>query len=168
VPDSKVVPARPSRPDIDFGAIFAEFDTLLMGRRSYEALAGYGGAGAYPGMKVVVASRTRKASQHPKVTVVGEVAEAVPALRQEAGKDVWLWGGGDLFRSLLDLGLVDAVEVAVLPVLLGGGIPFLPSAQARTRLTLSGHRVYPKTGTVLLKYDVPKGSPKARRRKAAG
>jgi dihydrofolate reductase len=64
------------------------------------------------------------------------------------------FGGGDLFRSLLDLGLVDTVEVAVIPVLLGRGIPLLPTPAGRSRLTLTSHRVFRKTGTLSLAYDV--------------
>ncbi len=153
----------PMDPDIDFGALFSQFDTLLMGRRTYEGLAGQGGVGMFSGMKVVVASRTLKAADHPKVTVVSEqLHAAVAALRKEKGKDIWLFGGGSLFRSLLELGLVDTVEVAVLPVLLGEGIPLLPSPSARATLTLTRHRVYNKTGTVLLEYAVKRGRARAR------
>jgi dihydrofolate reductase len=84
----------------------------------------------------------------------------VAALRRKEGKDIWLFGGGDLFRSLLALGLVDTVEVAVIPVLLGGGIPLLPSPAKQAGLTLTGHRVYERTGTVLLEYTVRGGWPK--------
>jgi len=153
----------PMDPDIDFAALFSEFDTLVMGRRTYEAMAGQGGGGSFPGMKVVVVSRTLEADRHPKVRIVSaNLARAVEAIRKERGKDVWLFGGGDLFRSLLQLGLVDTVEVAVLPVLLGGGIPLLPSKASRTSLRLTSHRVYAKTGTVLLKYEVKRK--RARRR----
>ena len=82
------------------------------------------------------------------------LGEAVAALKKEPGKDIWLWGGGDLFRSLLDLNLVDTVEVGVVPVVLGQGIPLLPSPARQTRLTLTSHQVYKKTGTVSLVYDV--------------
>ncbi len=75
------------------------------------------------------------------------------ALRAEPGKDIWLFGGGSLFRSLLDAGLVDTVEVAIMPVLLGGGIPLLPPPAKQTKLKLTGHKVY-KTGIVSLEYSV--------------
>ena len=75
------------------------------------------------------------------------------ALRAEWGKDIWLFGGGSLFRSLLDAGLVDTVEVAVMPVLLGGGIPLLPPPAERAKLKLTGQKVY-KAGIVLLEYAV--------------
>ena len=153
-------------PEIDFAALFAQFDTLLMGRRTYEGITGKGGGGLSPGMKVVVVSRTLKAAEHPKVTVVPgtRVKEAVAALRQEKGKDIWLFGGGELFRSLLELGLVDSVEVAVLPVLLGGGIPLLPAPASRAALTLTRQRVYRKTGTVLLEYAVKRSRGRGRSR----
>ena len=65
-----------------------------------------------------------------------------------------MFGGGLLFRNLLEFGLVDSVEVAILPILLGNGIPLLPATETRAGLKLAGHRVYPKTGTILLEYAV--------------
>lgn len=144
----------PSDPDIDFGALFAQFDTLLLGRRTFEAM---GGQGQSPGMKTVVVSRTLKAADHPGVTVIGDgLAEAITALKAKPGKDIWLFGGGELFRSLASMGLVDRVEVAVVPVLLGGGIPLAPPPLAQTRLTLDGHRLYKKSGIMLLEYAIKK------------
>jgi len=78
----------------------------------------------------------------------------VTDLRAKPGKDIALFGGGDLFRSLLGAGLVDQVHFHVVPVLLGGGIPFLPSPAGRARLALKAHRVYGRTGTVGLEYDI--------------
>lgn len=75
-------------------------------------------------------------------------------LKAAKGKDIWLFGGRSLFRSLLDLGLVDAVEVAVIPVRLGGGLPLLPNPAKLAKLKLTKHRVYEKTGTVALEYAV--------------
>ena len=71
----------------------------------------------------------------------------------EPGKDIWLFGGGSLFRSLLAARLVDTVEVAVIPVLLGGGIPLLPPPTQQAKLRLVGNKVY-KTGIVSLEYAV--------------
>jgi dihydrofolate reductase len=50
--------------------------------------------------------------------------------------------------------LVDTVEIAVIPVLLGEGIPLLPAPAKDTRLKLTGHKVYGKSGIVLLEYAV--------------
>lgn len=153
-------------PDIDFAAMAGEFDTLLMGRKTFAPMARTKGGGSpFGAMKIVVVSSTFSPRDHPHVTFIQEdLAQAVAALREGEGKDIWLFGGGELFRSLLGLGLVDTVEVAVIPVLLGGGIPLLPVPAARTTLVLKSHRVYGKTGTVSLVYDVKRGSSGKRRR----
>jgi dihydrofolate reductase len=141
-------------PDIDFKALFANFDTMLVGRRSFMMMGGKG-SGAMPGMKALVFSRTLDPKKYPKATIVADrVEETIAELRAEPGKDIWLFGGGSLFASLLEAGLVDDVQVAVIPVLLGGGIPLLPPPAKQTKLRLTSHRVYEKTGTVLLEYAV--------------
>ncbi|CAN5710111.1 dihydrofolate reductase family protein [soil metagenome] len=137
-------------PDIDFAAIFDEFDTLLMGRRTFEGV-----AEGFPGMKVFVFSRFLRQDDHPDVTIVSDrVRETLDGIRKEPGKDIWLYGGGELFRSLLELGCVDTVEPAVVPVLLGGGRPLLPPPTDRRPLRLTEQRLYEKSGIVLLQYDV--------------
>ena len=155
----------PSDPDIDFGALFAQFDTMLVGRKTFEATAGSGGGNSF-GMKTVVVSKTLKAADHPGVTVIADdLPGQVKRLKAEPGKDIWLFGGGELFRSLASLGLVDRVEIAVVPVLLGGGIPMVPAPLAQTRLRLEGHKLYPKSGIMLLDYAV---SDHRRRRATTG
>src|SRR6185436_1708725 len=101
----------PREPEIDFGAMFKQFDTLLMGRRTFEIAHGHGGGGFGMKMKTVVVSTTLRAADYPGVQVISEnVAEEIKALKAAPGKDIWLFGGGHLFRSLASLGLVDRVE----------------------------------------------------------
>lgn len=154
-------------PDVDFNGIFARYDTFLMGRRTYEVTRGQGGG--MGGSKVFVFSRTLRPKDHPKVTVVNEhVEQVLTELRGQPGKDICLFGGGSLFRSLLDLKQVDAVEVGVMPHLLGGGVPLVEPPARQARLKLTGHKVYPKSGSVGLEYAVDYAEAKARRpRKAA-
>lgn len=139
-------------PDIDFMALMGAFDTVLLGRKTYEATRQHGGGGGMPGMQAYVFSRTLRQKDCPGVIVSDNPAETVKALKAAPGKDLWLFGGGSLFRSFLELGLVDSVEAAVIPVLLGGGLPLLPDPAQRTKLRLIKHRIYEKTGTVSLEY----------------
>lgn len=144
----------PNDPDIDFGALFAQFDTLLLGRKTFEATNSGGGGGGF-GMKSVVVSRTLRAADHPGVTVIADdLAGQIKKLKAVPGKDIWLFGGGELFKSLASLGLVDRVEIAVVPVLLGGGTPMVPTPLPQTKLKLEGHRLYAKSGIMLLEYAV--------------
>jgi dihydrofolate reductase len=145
----------PMDPEVDFRAIASRYDTLLMGRRTYEVARQGPGGGSMPGMKTIVVSRTLRPDDHPSITIIGQnLAEAIGRLRAAPGKDIWLFGGGALFASLLALGQVDAVEVAVVPILLGGGLPLLPPGTERMKLKLVSHKVYNTTGIVALEYQV--------------
>lgn len=140
-------------PAIDFESFFKQFDTVLLGRRTFEAMAREGRAGI-PGMETYVFSRTLRQRDYPDVTILGEQSsETLATLRSKSGKDIWLFGGGSLFHSLLNAGLVDTVEVAIIPVLLGGGIPLLAPPAKQTKLALTGHKVY-QTGIVSLEYTI--------------
>jgi dihydrofolate reductase len=144
-------------PSIDFAAMYKDFDTAVMGRKTYEVLIAQGGSGALPGLDVVVFSRTLRAAMHPGVRIVNDdPRKLVAALKAQSGRDIWLYGGGALFRSLLDAGLVDTVEVAVVPVLLGAGVPLLPPGTT-TKLVLADQKTLPTSGIVALSYSVPGG-----------
>ena len=95
-----------------------------------------------------------RAADYPDVVVEADAVRVVSDLRAKPGKDIAIFGGGELFRSLLAAGLVDEVGFAVIPVLLGGGIPMLPAPADRATLKLKEHRVYEKTGTVGLEYEI--------------
>ena len=144
----------PMDPDVDFAEMGSRFDTLLMGRGTYQPFAGQDAAGGpFANMAILVVSTTLRQADHPGVTIINDLnATVLDQLRAKPGKDIWLFGGGALFRSLLDLGQVDVVEVAVVPVLLGGGVPFLPAPARRTKLSLSSNRLFSKSGMMTLEY----------------
>jgi dihydrofolate reductase len=151
-------------PEIDFDALFRRFDVILMGRKTYETTRTAHG-GSMPGMESYVFSHTLQQADCRGVTVSDDPRQTILALREDAGRDMWLFGGGELFRSLLELELVDRVSVAVIPVLLGRGVPLLPDWSKRAELELVEHRVYPKTGTVSLEYAVARRSARPKRRR---
>lgn len=139
-------------PMFDFESLYSQFDTLLMGRRTYELVRASGEM--FPGKQLIVASRSLRAAEHPGIEIVSDQLEArIRQLRSEPGLDIWLYGGGQLFSEALKWNLVDTVEPALIPVLLGGGIPMLPSPAVRQRLKLVGSRSYPG-GMILLEYEV--------------
>lgn len=143
-------------PSFDFAALWSRFDTLLMGRITYEVATTRLAFLHSMGKKIVVVSTTFDPAQHAGVTVVAEkIPETIARLKAEPGKDIWLMGGGVLFRTLLDAGLVDAVEVALIPVLLGSGVPLIP-AGARHTLHLAESKALP-SGMVALCYRIQNG-----------
>ena len=143
-------------PEIDFAAAMSRFDTFLLGRKTFEVVQRMGDAAPpTPGITSIVFSRTLRPEDCPH-PVSDDAERVVAELRRKPGKDIALFGGGELFRSLLTAGLVDEVSVSVIPVLLGGGVPLLPPPAARATLQLKQHRLYEKTGTVALEYNIVK------------
>jgi dihydrofolate reductase len=141
-------------PEVNFGELWAQFDTLLMGRRTYEAAVARLGKGAIQAMKTVVVSRTMRHSDHPDITIIPELTrDGMQKLRDQSGKDIWLCGGGELFRVLLEMRQVETVEVSVMPVLLSTGVALLPARAKQAKLKLSGHKIY-RSGIVSLIYEV--------------
>ena len=145
----------PMDPNVDFASLFAKVDTVLLGRRSYEMVRQGGSPPWAPRTRVYVFSRTLHSEEHPDVEIIRDnIGPAVATLRREIGDgEIWLFGGGELFRSLIAEGQVDTVEITVVPILLGGGVPLLASGAPRTALTLTGTRTYP-SGMVSLLYAV--------------
>lgn len=141
-------------PEMDFAEMMAPFDTFLIGRKTFEKMLETGMDKPPAGIDYFVISRTMQPGDAPHATVRADPDTVVKELRMKAGKEIAIFGGGVLFRSLLEAGLVDRVEVSVVPVLLGGGVPLLPPPAQRTRLKLLSQRLYAETGTLRLEYEV--------------
>jgi dihydrofolate reductase len=144
-------------PAYDPGPFFASIDTVLMGRITYESAVRQG-MRAYPKLRNIVFSRSLRPSDYPEVTVIAsDAVETVAQLRRQPGQDIWLCGGGVLFRSLLGAGLVDTVELGVSPLLLGrrgvAMLSLIPELPAPVRLELRRHDALP-TGLLVLEYSV--------------
>jgi dihydrofolate reductase len=140
-------------PSFDFVALYQEFDTQLMGRRTYEVMLERGMSPGAMGLQPYVVSSRLDADAHKGIRIInGDIAAKVRALKEQPGKNIWLFGGAQLFRALLDAGLVDAVDVSVMPVLLGSGVPLVPEGQ-RCHLQLDEHRALPN-GSLALRYSV--------------
>ncbi len=150
-----------SDPTIDFAALFREFDLFVMGRRTWDVVRPNLDAGMIRGKRTVVFSRTLAATTEGNVTITAEdPVRAVTRFKGERGKDIWLFGGGVLFRTLLDAGLVDAVEIALMPTLLGAGVPVLAPGGPLAGLQLVTSKVLP-SGIVMLGYGPVRGASRA-------
>lgn len=141
---------------IDFEEMFREFDAFVMGRKTFEVTAQTEFMQMFGGKEVIVFSRTLKMSPHPGITIVSTSPEdTVRELKSKPGRDIMLFGGGVLFRALVDAGLVDTIEVAIMPVLLTEGVPVLPEGARVAGMTLEKCETLPSSGIVMLSYGLP-------------
>lgn len=108
-------------------AYWRTVDTVVMGRSTYLA-AQRAGTTAYPNVANYVCSTTLRSPPSPAVTLVTDAVGLIRRLTSESGGEICVMGGGVLARALLEANLIDRIGVNIQPILLGGGIPFLPAA----------------------------------------
>ena len=109
-------------PEIDFAAMYEAYGGLVMGRKSYESPPPrHAGTGSAHLCVFTDAARGRTRWRD----VLTRRRHARAHAQGDDGKPLWLWGGGELFGELARAGLVDGIEVAVIPVVLGAGIPLM-------------------------------------------
>ncbi|MEU4564111.1 dihydrofolate reductase family protein [Actinoplanes sp. NPDC023936] len=126
------------------------FDTVLMGRGTYEPGAAAGLTNPYAHLRQIVFSRTLSASPDPAVEVVGDDPRTfVAKLKEEPGLDIWLCGGGSLAGELMPL--VDELVIKLNPVVAGAGIPLAATGFDPHGFTLTGTTPLP-SGVVVLSY----------------
>ncbi len=139
--------------DYGMSAFFKRIDATFMGRKTYElALAMQDQVPAgFPKFKEYVFSNSLTKVKEDVTIINGDIKNEVEKIKNEKGKDIWLFGGADLIASLMNFQLVDEIILAIHPVILGGGKPLFKEIKERTWLTLTDHKVYPD-GLALLTY----------------
>ncbi len=142
-----------------------EIDTVLYGRVSYETWGNYNPPDDGPdfeknfystlnGMsKYVFSSRKENFPGQPKLVKSG-ISEFVSNLKQQPGKNIWLYGGSGLISTFLNLDLIDEFRIAVFPIILGKGTPLFKEVNHRIKLDLVHVRAG-KSGAVEFKYERP-------------
>jgi dihydrofolate reductase len=139
--------------NVDYGykKFIAEIGTVVMGRTSYDLARSFG-AWPYPSLQSLVVTSRPLDDAPPSVTrVAADVPKLVAALRNAAGKDVWVMGGGQTIGAFLAERAIDRIDLFVLPVLLGEGIPLFTKGRPETGLKLAGSQTYDK-GLARLSY----------------
>jgi dihydrofolate reductase len=134
-----------------FTPFFAEIGAMLMGRRTFDVVSGFGGKWPYGETPVLVAtSRPLETGQSSVRRVHGPIGDMIEEARRVAGdRDVYI-DGGALFRSALEVGLVDEITLTIVPIVLGAGIPLF-SGTGRKPLSLASTREI-GAGMVQLRY----------------
>ena len=142
--------------DQDYGLndFFRRLDTIFVGRKTYEMSSEMeGGPAGFPKYKEYIFSTTLDKVKEGATLIKGNIKTEVEKIKKEKGKDIWLFGGAGLTTSLMNLGLVNELSLAVYPVLLGGGKPLFNNIKDRVKLTLAHTKTY-STGLVSLTYDI--------------
>lgn len=149
--------------------MWSRFDTIVMGRKTYDvAVGGSGGEGAkgrkgkrekkktnpYGNIETYVFSQTLEPGERDGVTFVSDdPGKFVKRLKKEKGKDICIMGGGELAKTLFEAGVIDEIGFNIHPVLLGSGVPLFYKMKKQIDLELLECRPF-KNGTVYVLYKV--------------
>jgi len=151
----------------DFGDILTEIltgvDAIFYGRVSYDLWGNYQpDESGSPKLKEsyrllhsktkYVFSKTKKGGDSNAIFINSDIKENILSIKQKVHGDIWLYGGGKLITSMMNLGLVDVYRLAVHPVIIGSGIPLFSDIKNRIRLNLTNTE-QSKSGVILLKYE---------------
>lgn len=144
---------NPDGSDFGYGDFYAGIDTVVMGRRTYEEVLGFGVSWPYTECRTWVAtSRAGYRLSTPNTQVLPVIdAATVERLRAGSTRGIWIVGGGEVIRAFLRLGAVDEMLLCTIPLILGGGVPLFPSGTPECRWRLTGTEAY-RSGAVMLKY----------------
>jgi dihydrofolate reductase len=143
-----------TEPNYNLKDFFKRIDTIFVGRKTYEMSSKMEGGGAgFPKFKEYIFSTTLDKVKQGATLIKGDIKTEVRKIKNEKGKDIWLFGGASLTTSLMNLGLVDVLSLAVYPILLASGKPLFNNIKERIKLTLIDTKTY-STGLVSLTYSL--------------
>ena len=122
--------------EYDYRTFLKRIRTVVMGRGTYDFIAGDSSSWAYGDKRVIVV--TSRPIDNPKgaLEVRSDVDALIRELRGLADGDVWMLGGGQLQMAFLERGAMDEIEIYVIPEMLGSGRPLFPLTGFRASPTL--------------------------------
>lgn len=132
---------------------FEQFDAVFMGRKSYDLLVERNEL-PIKDMKTYVFSDSLKEACHGAIIRGGNFEKEVQKIKNEDGQDIWFFGGASLLTSFLEKNLIDELQLAVHPIMLGAGKNlFEGKIHRKMNCELIDVKSY-NTGLVMLKYKI--------------
>ncbi len=144
---------NPENTDHGFAEFFDSIDTTVQGFKTYHQVLSWDIEFPYKGKRNYVFTRNQKRENTEDVTFVAENhIDFIANLKKQKGKDIWLIGGGQINRMLLNAGLIDELIVFVMPIVLTEGIELFEGLPKESQLKLIDSKTY-STGTVEMRYQ---------------
>jgi dihydrofolate reductase len=144
----------PESGDYGYAALLESIGTIVMGRRTYEDILGFGIEWPYTGFTTYVVTHNKEyTASTPQTFIINEDAVgALGSIKDTAEKDIWIVGGGALIQSLLNDRLIDAMIISVVPKIIWDGIRLFPAPSEESRWTLTHMQSF-NTGIANLLYE---------------
>jgi dihydrofolate reductase len=137
--------------DYGMGEFLKSIDAIFYGRKSYELSNSAGGGDWFGNIKSYVFTKSAS-SKYEGAEIVNDL-DQVKAIKNQSGKNIWLFGGADLTAQMMNAGLVDELWLAIHPIVLGKGKPLFSEVLTRIKLELRDSKAY-NTGLISARYSI--------------
>jgi dihydrofolate reductase len=128
--------------DYGYAEFIRQIDTVVMGRKTYEVVLGFGGTFPHQGRACYVLSATHHGHDENVQFYAGNPAGLIRQLRQQPGGHIFLDGGAQALAAFMSQDLVDEFIISTIPVLLGSGIPLFAGPQPERALKLVSSKAF--------------------------
>jgi len=129
---------NPDQLDYGYAEFLAEIDTIIMGRKTYEEVLGFGFEWPYDNCRtyVLTSDKNFKVRTENTTLIHGVDHKTIGDLRSGSKKHIWMVGGGKVIASFLDHNAIDEMMIFIIPLILGSGIRMLPEPTRETNFEL--------------------------------
>ncbi len=144
----------PENSDLGYGEFYSNIDTVIMGRKTYDEVMGFGVPWPYADAKCyIVTSDTTYQANTPNTHLVHKIdQEFIDQLREQSNQNIWLIGGGSLVSAFMKLDALDDLLLSIIPIVLGEGISLFPDKPKETQFDLKKVDDF-GNGAVMLTYS---------------
>jgi dihydrofolate reductase len=132
-----------------YGAFLQSIDTVVMGHNTYKEILSFDVDYPYPDQVNYVYSSTPKEDDDHAQFINAPATELIERLKNEPGKDIWLVGGGKLFSTFLEEGLIDELIQFIIPTTIGKGIQLFQESSKDINWDLLECQSYPDSSVKL-------------------
>ena len=145
---------NPNQIDYGYTEFYAGIDTVILGRKTYDEILGFGVDWPYTDSTTyVLSTNTDYPIQTPNTQLLSDLSEEIiQNLRSQSQKNIWLVGGGNLVTQFLNLNAIDEIILTLIPVIIGEGLPLFPNSPKESTFDLLGAKSF-DTGAVSLHYS---------------
>ncbi|HOW31697.1 MAG TPA: dihydrofolate reductase family protein [Bacteroidales bacterium] len=144
---------NPGQTDHGYNEFIQSIDTIVMGRKTYQEVLGFGVPWPYADcMTYVATTNSRFETSTPSTGIIRAInSETIQQLRLGSSKNIWLVGGGEIITAFLNEHAIDEMIISVVPIILGKGIRLFAHQPAETHFELVSSTAF-DTGVVNLEY----------------
>lgn len=148
--------------DMDFDGFLSTIDTIFYGRVSYNAWGNFQPDESATKTEIALWKNvhlkkkyvftSQNIADNKAIFIKDDIAKNVTAIKQQNGKDIWLYGGASLIKTFIQLGLIDVYRISIHPIALGNGKPLFEDLKEQISLKLVKTNIF-KSGVVQLVYE---------------